>query len=173
MRFQARTLFTLVVVAVAAYAVVSAREWPLGTRLFPMVIGLSVLTLSLVQLFLDFYLVGRGSKANRKEDTGDLQVDWSVGSRVIAAKAAEFFGWLLGFFFCIWIFGFFVAVPLYGFLYLKFEAKEGWWSSFTLTVGVFVFFVGLFDQILHLPWPTPLIEAPEEIIRGAIPVFFE
>ena len=94
-----------------------------------------------------------------------------MSPKVVARKAGNFFAWLLGFYFCIWIFGFFVAVPLYGFLYLKFQAKEGWLLSLALTLGGFIFFVGLFDHILHLPWPTPLIEAPEEIIRSVIPDF--
>ena len=76
---------------------------------------------------------------------------------MVARRAGNFFAWLLGFFFGIWIFGFFVAVPLYSFLYLKYQAKEGWWLSLTLTLAVFAFFFGLFDQILHLHWFTPLI----------------
>lgn len=170
MRFRARMLFTLSIVAVSVYAVISAKDWPLGTRLFPWVIGVPVLFLSLVQLAVELYQ-SKHTRNPGREDTGDLQVDLSMSSLLVARKAGNFFAWLLGFFFCIWIFGFFVAVPLYGFLYLKFQAREGWWLSLVLTLGVFVFFVGLFDHILHLPWPTPLIEGPEEIIRGLIPDF--
>lgn len=170
MRFRARMLFTLSIMAVSAYAVITAKDWPLGTRLFPWVIGIPVFVLAVAQLAFEFYQSGRGPNPG-KEDTGDLQVDLSMSSVVVARKAGNFFAWLLGFFLCIWIFGFFVAVPLYGFLYLKFQAKEGWWLSLALTLGGFIFFVGLFDQILHLPWPTPLIQSPEEIIRGVIPDF--
>ena len=170
MRYRARMLFTLSVVAVSACAVISASDWPLGTRLFPWVIGIPVLILSLIQLAIEFNQTRRiGNPV--KEDTGDLQVDLSMSSVVVARKAGNFFAWLLGFFLCIWIFGFFVAVPLYGFLYLKVQAKEGWWLSLALTLGGFIFFVGLFDHILHLPWTTPLIESPEEIIRSVIPEF--
>ena len=170
MRYRARMLFTLSVVAVSACAVILAKDWPLGTRLFPWVIGIPVFLLSLVQLAIEFSQTRRiGNPV--KEDTGDLQVDLGMNSLLVARKAGNFFAWLLGFFFFIWAFGFFVAVPLYGFLYLKLQAKEGWWLSLALTLGVFVFFVGLFDHILHLPWPTPLIEGPEEIIRSVIPEF--
>ena len=170
MRFRARFLFTLSIVAVSAYAVIAAKDWPLGTRLFPWVIGIPVFVLALAQLAVEFYQ-SRRTRNSAKEDTGDLQIDLNMSSLLVARKAGNFFAWLLGFFFCIWIFGFFVAVPLYGFLYLKLQAKEGWWLSLALTLGVFVFFVGLFDHILHVPWPTPLIEGPEEIIRSIIPDF--
>ena len=67
--------------------------------------------------------------------------------------------------------GFFIAVPLYTFLYLKLEAKEGWVLSLGLTLGTFIFFVGLFDQIIHLSWHTPLVPQPDELIRSLIPQF--
>lgn len=168
MRFRARMLFTLSIAALSAYAVITAKDWPLGTRLFPWIVGIPVFLLSVVQLGIELYQT-RHMGNPVKEDTGDLQIDLSMSSMVVARKAGNFFAWLLGFFFCIWIFGFFVAVPLYGFLYLKFQAKEGWLLSLALTLGGFIFFVGLFDRFLHLPWPTPLIEAPEEIIRSIIP----
>lgn len=170
MRFRARMLFTLSIVAVSAYAVITANDWPLGTRLFPWAIGIPVFVLALVQLAVEIRASGHARNPG-KEDTGDLQVDLSMSSMLVAHQAGKFFAWLLGFFLCIWIFGFFVAVPLYGFFYLKIEAKEGWWLSLALTLGGFIFFVGLFDHILHLPWPTPIIEAPEEIIRSVIPEF--
>jgi len=170
MRFRARMLFTLSIIAVSAYAVITAKDWPLGTRLFPWIVGIPVFLLSVVQLAIELYQTRHmGNPVN--EDTGDLQIDLSMSSMVVARKAGNFFAWLLGFFFCIWIFGFFVAVPLYGFLYLKFQAKEGWLLSVALTLGGFIFFSGLFDQILHVPWPTPLIESPEEMIRSVIPDF--
>ncbi len=168
MRFQPRILFTLSVMIVAAYAVYTARSWPLGTRLFPWVVGIPVLVLSVLQIALETYQARRpGKQANR--DTGDLQVDWSMSSRVVARRAASYFGWLFGLFFTIWLFGFFVAIPAYAFLYLKLQAKEGWLTSLALTLGVFFFFIGLFDQILHIPWPTPLLPLPEEFLKSLLP----
>jgi len=157
MRFEAKTLFTLFMLVVSAYTVVSAWDWPLGTRLFPLIMGFTALILSLCQLSWELYRSVHAKSPEKREETGDLQIDWRMGSRAVALRAGNFFAWLFGFFFCIWIFGFFVAVPLYSFLYLKLQAKEGWWLSLALTVGVFLFFVGLFDKILHLHWFSPLI----------------
>ena len=157
MRFEAKTLFTLFMVVISAYIVVSAWDWPFGTRLFPLIMGFTALILSLLQLVVELYQSAHAKPSDKREETGDLQVDWRMGSGVVARRAGIFFAWLLGFFFCIWIFGFFVAVPLYSFLYLKLQAKESWWLSLALTFAVFLFFVGLFDQILHLHWSSPLI----------------
>jgi len=157
MRFEAKTLFPIFMVVISIYTVLSAWDWHFGTRLFPLIMGFTVLILSLFQLFWELYQSAHAKSSDKREETGDLQIDWRMGSRVVARRAGIFFAWLLGFFFCIWIFGFFVAVPLYSFLYLKLEAKEGWWLSLALTFAVFLFFVGLFDQILHLHWSSPLI----------------
>lgn len=161
-------LFTLCVIIVSAYAVYTARNWPLGTRLFPWVVGIPVLALSLVQIALEFYHALRPGKRTNVE-TGDLQVDWSISTGLVARRAANYFGWLLGLFFGIWIFGFFIAVPLYGFLYLKLQAEEGWLVSLALTLGIFVFFIGLFDQILHIYWPSPLLPLPEDFLKSLLP----
>jgi hypothetical protein len=168
MKFQLRTLFTLAIVIFSTYAVVSARDWPLGTRVFPWIVGIPLMTLSIIQLAREIFQA-RSITAPRKEDTGDLQVDWSMGSGVVGAKALRFYGWLVGFLFCIWLLGFFIAVPLYTFLYLKISARENWLTTISLSLATFIFFIGLFDQVLHLPWPTPVIDRPEELIRGVIP----
>jgi hypothetical protein len=161
-------VFTLAVVAFSSYAVWSARDWPLVTKLFPWIVGIPVLILAVIQLALE--VLQSSSRGTRgKEDTGDLQVDWNIASKTVAAKAGNFFGWLLGFFFCIWFLGFFIAVPLYTFLYLKVQAGERWLNSIGLALVAFAFFALLFDQILHLPWPRPVIEGPETIVRNSIP----
>lgn len=168
MRFHPKMLFTLSVIAVAGYAVYTSKEWPLGTRLFPWVVGVPVLALSIVQLALELYQARRPGQSGRVE-TGDLQVDWSMTTAVVIRRAGAYFGWLLGLFFAIWLFGFFVAIPLYAFLYLKIQAREGWLVSLALSLGVFVFFVGLFDQILHIAWPNPLLPMPENFVKSLMP----
>lgn len=168
MRFQPRMLFTLCVVIVAAYGVYTARNWPLGTALFPQFVGIPVLVLALIQLILDFYESTRPKKSE-VADTGDLQVDWSIDARLVGRRAANFFGWLLGLFFATWVFGFFISLLLFTFLYLKLQAKEGWLLSSGLTLGTFVFSVGLFDLILHVPWPDPLLPLPEDALKTLLP----
>ena len=62
--------------------------------------------------------------------------------------------WMLAFFAAIALLGFMVAVPLFLFLYLKLQGGEGWAMSIGLTAGVFAAFYGLFDALLHLPFPA-------------------
>lgn len=168
MRFQPRMLFTLLVIFFAGYAVYTSAGWPLGAKLFPRFVGIPVLILSLIQLVIEAYESMRPG-GRRQTDTGDLQVDLGMDRKVLVRRGGGFLLWLLGLFFGIWIFGFFVTIPLYCFFYLKFQAREGWPLSLGLTVGMMIFFVGLFDQILHIAWPEPLIPAPEALIKSLFP----
>ena len=73
------------------------------------------------------------------------------------AKVAQAAGWMLGFFAAIVLVGFMIAVPLFLFLYLKLQAREGWPMSIGLTLIVFAAFYGLFEALLHLPFPAGLL----------------
>jgi hypothetical protein len=39
------------------------------------------------------------------------------------------------------------------FLYLKFQSRESWPLTIALTMVAWIFFYGLFDRLLHLPFP--------------------
>jgi len=167
MRFQPRMLFTLAVIGFAGYAVYTSADWPMGARLFPRYVGIPVLILSLIQLVIDAYeSIG---PARAQKETGDLHVDMSIDRSVLLRRGGGFLLWLLGLFFGIWVFGFFITIPLFALFYLKFQAGEGWLLSLALTIGVIIFFVGLFDQILHIAWPEPLFPAPETLVKSLFP----
>ena len=87
-------------------------------------------------MILDTYQSFRPANAAHT-DTGDLQVDMSMGMGVV--------------------------------LYLKYQAKEGWLLSSGLTLGTFVFFVGLFHKILNVHWPKPLLPLPETLLKTVLP----
>jgi hypothetical protein len=162
-------LFTLCMMMVFSYVVVSARGWPLGSRLFPWFVGISMLVLTLIQSALELCQSARPESPEEDQETGDLQVDWTIGTRLVVRRVSIIFGWLVGLFLGIWLFGFFIAVPLFVLLYLKFQGREGWLLSFSLTLAALLFLIAVFDQILHVPWPHPLIAWPEAMLKFLLP----
>ena len=62
--------------------------------------------------------------------------------------------WIVGFFAAIWMIGFVPASALATFLYLKFGAGERWPISLVLTAACWLFFFGVFDYALQLPFPS-------------------
>jgi hypothetical protein len=96
------------------------------------------------------------------------EVAWILLSKTPEEKAAEYelpqqvvrrrsligVGWILGLLASVALFGFPIAVPLFVFLYLKLQGREGWIFSAVFTAAVWGAFYGLFDLLLHLPFPA-------------------
>jgi len=124
-------------------------------RLYPWTIGVPMLILAIVQVILDL----KGVKAKQSSDATPMDYQFSqVTDPVIARKRTiTMFSWLVGFIFGIWLLGFPIAIALMMFTYLKFQGKEPWVLSITLTVIAWVFFWILFVRLLNLPFPEGLL----------------
>lgn len=148
MHSKASLALALGIIAVSGYGVIAAWAWPWKASLFPLVIGIPVFCLAVAEAaWVIFGTTERGEKAQ------DFQIAQDVPGDLVLGRTANAAAWIVGFFAAIVLLGFPVAVPLFVFLYLKLGAKEGWILSALLTAAVWVFFYGLFDQLLHLPLP--------------------
>lgn len=138
------------IMALSGYAVIAAWFWPWKAALFPLAIGIPVFCLAAAEVL--WVLAGR-EDAGELGEARDFQISREVPQREVVRRSAVASGWIVGFFAAIVLLGFPLAVPLFVFLYLKLEANEGWTLSVVLTAAVWLFFYGLFDQLLHLPFP--------------------
>ena len=139
---------SIVVLLVSGYAVFAATGWPWKAALFPLAVGIPLFCLAATELL--WALFG----AAQEQEAMELALSTDAGARRRVALAAA---WMLGFFAAIVVVGFMIAVPLLLFLYLRLQAREGWALSISLTAGVFAAFYGLFDALLHLPFPAGLL----------------
>jgi hypothetical protein len=147
MHSRASLALALGIMAISGYAVVAAWSWPWKAGLFPLAIGIPVFCFAAAEaLWVLFGTTGRG-------ETKDYQFSHELPEREILKRTGVAAGWILGFFAAIVLLGFPFAVPLFVFLYLKLAAKEGWLLSALLTGAIWLFFYGLFDRLLHLPFP--------------------
>ena len=133
---------SIVVMLASGYAVFAASAWPWKAALFPLATGIPLFCLATTELLWAFL----GSDEKREAPEPGAQ-------RRVAIVA----GWMPGFFAAIVLLGFMVAVPLFVFLYLKVQAREGWAMSIGLAAAVLAAFYGLFDALLHLPFPAGLL----------------
>jgi hypothetical protein len=88
----------------------------------------------------------------------DFQLSAGVAPALARRRTAAAMGWLAGFLAAIVLLGFPLAVPLFMLLYLKLQGREGWAVSIALTAAVWALFYGLFDKLLHLPFPAGLLQ---------------
>jgi hypothetical protein len=130
----------------AGYGVYAATAWPWKAALFPLAIGIPLFCLAAVEALWSFF-----SRAEAKQEAMDLQITPPGRATWIAAA------WMVTFFALVVLLGFEIAVPLFVFVYLKFQGGEGWTLTIVITAIVAAVFYGLFDALLHLPFPPGLL----------------
>src|SRR5688572_7287556 len=131
---------------VCGYGIITAWDWPSKAALFPLAIGIPLFFLAAAEAA--WLLLGP-----REGKTQALDFQLSANAKSLPRTALAI-AWLLGFFAAIVLLGLPVAVPLFVLLYLKLQGGEGWLLSIVMTAAVWGIFYGLFDQLLHLPFPA-------------------
>jgi hypothetical protein len=138
----------VVIMVLAGWGTFSALDWPWKAKLFPLVIGIPLFCLAAAEALWEL-LGARGVKRT----AADLQFSGDQPPEVARRRTLLATGWIVGFFAMIVLLGFPLAVALLVFLYLKLQGKEGWIFTIVFTAAVWGFFYGLFDMLLHLPFP--------------------
>jgi putative tricarboxylic transport membrane protein len=145
--FGPAALFTLLIAAMIAVALFESRNFGFRAGLFPWVIGIPTLLFALVQLAKDV----TGQKEARAAD------EEAIAPELARERTVYIIGWTVGCFLAIWLLGFSYAVPLFIFIYLKLEGREGWLMSIAVTFFSWLFFYMLFERMLNVPFPDPLL----------------
>ena len=143
-----RTLFAGLFVAIFVYVVYEAL-YGFGAvekqaALFPLAVGLPSLALAILALVHEFRV-----PAAAVAETAAMAGERALRRRRTVSIAC----WTVGFFLMIWLLGFIAASAVATLAYLKLGAGEKWGVSIALTAVAWLFFFGLFDYGLHLPFP--------------------
>ncbi|MEE8076945.1 MAG: tripartite tricarboxylate transporter TctB family protein [Candidatus Binatia bacterium] len=163
-RFNPGALFTLLILLIFFGGVFTARQWQFQARLFPWTIGIPALLLCVAQLAMDLFRTTESDDPDDVSGLMDLPVDRSVPVSVVVHRAVNSFGWIIGFMLVIWLIGFIISVPLFVLLYLLIQAREKLWVSLVYTGAMLIFLLGVFHQVLHIPWPPGVFPGPQEMI---------
>jgi putative tricarboxylic transport membrane protein len=154
MRCSGRALFSLVLLGVGLFAVASASRWPFKAAFFPIVVGIPLAVLAGVQLVLDL----RGRGAQWTEPALDLQLGGDVPEEVARRRTLTLFAWIAGFVVLVALVGFPVAVPIFMLSYLGFQSGAGWRTTLGLAGAAWMFFYGVFQWLLRLPFEPGWIQ---------------
>lgn len=148
MHNRASLILALAIAALSGWAIFSALAWPWKAKLFPLVISLPLLCLALAEVL--WVLLGSASGAA----AADFKLSQEHAPEVTRRRTAIAVAWIVGFFVLILLLGFLIAVPLLVFAYLKLQGRESWLFSAAFTLALWAAFYGLFDHLLHLPFPA-------------------
>ena len=146
MHKKASLALSVLIMIVSGYGVFAATAWPWKAALFPLVIGVPLFALAAAEALWTLF----GTEP-AGEEARDFQL--SIGEDTLRRTLVAA-GWIFAFFAAIVLLGFPIAVPLFVFLYLKLQGREGWGMSLAITLGTWAVFYGLFDLLLHLPFPS-------------------
>jgi hypothetical protein len=152
-RCSGKGIMNASLMAAGIWAVISGLNWPRRAGLFPTIVASVVLILASIEL---------GYSLFEKEDAEDTdRIDFKLSTEVDQALAnrrtLSTFLWLAGFLLVIILLGLPVAIPLFMFSYLKFESKESWFVSFSLTVVFWGCFYFLFIWLLKTQFPEGVL----------------
>ena len=134
---------SLLIMLVAGYAVFAATAWPWKAALFPLAIGIPLFCLAAAELLWSVF-----GHARAEALEGDPELEGATRRMLLAVA------WMVGFLAAIVLLGFPIAVPLFLLLYLRLQGGEGWIISIVITAIAWAVFYGLFDALLHLPFPA-------------------
>ncbi len=148
MHNRASLILAIAIAALAGWGIFSALAWPLKAKLFPLVIGIPLFCLALAEILWVTLGSSRGAAA------ADFKLTQDHPPEVVRRRTLIAVAWIIGFFALILLLGFLIAVPLLVFAYLRIEGKESWIFCAAFTLVLWAGFYGLFDQLLHLPFPA-------------------
>ena len=149
-----QSLFALLILGVFAYVVYQAK-FGFGAlepraALFPLVVGVPGLLLAIYVFFKDLL------QRTRKVETAGagLYTEPEVDPILERQRTVSIGCWIVGCFLAIWVLGFIPASAIATLLYLKYGAGERWPITLALAAACWLFFFGVFDYALQLPFPT-------------------
>jgi hypothetical protein len=143
---KASLALSALIMIVSGYGIIAATAWPWKAALFPLVIGIPLFALAAAEALWTLFGTDPAT-----EEARDFQL--SIGNDTLR-RTLSAVGWIFAFFVAIVLLGFPIAVPLFVFLYLRLQGREGWGISIAMTLGTWAVFYGLFDLLLHLPFPA-------------------
>lgn len=141
-------VFTALIGCAMAGALWVARDWPIRASIGVWVLGIIGVTLALWQILLDL----RSQKTSQERsafEAPQVETEAKWGN-------VEIWSWIVGFYLLIILIGFMIAVPLFVLAYSRFYGAR-WPVATGLSVVAWSFVYGVFEKILHVPWPTPLL----------------
>src|SRR5688572_4869458 len=150
-------LFALLLAAVLVFVFYEAKfgfgaDEP-RAALFPLVIGIPSLLIALYVTVKEFFTSGRQLTVEVDPLASEAEIDPVLARQ----RTAAIIFWIFAFYLAIWLFGFTGAAAIATFFYLKFGAGEKWPIAVALGTAGWLFFFGVFDYGLHLPFPEAAI----------------
>lgn len=164
-RFDLNTLFYIFFIGLLAIMLLDSGDWKPAAKRVPIFVGYITIIVAIISFLTHTFHIGgsRGPSGNAESETRealhlDIEVDDDdVPTNIMRRRAFAFLGWLIGFVLVTAVIGMLPAIFLFVIAYMKREANEPTGLSVGCAVGLTLFCYVVFDYLLALPWPRPLL----------------
>jgi hypothetical protein len=149
-----RVLFCVFLIAVAGFAIYTARGWAFKAALFPLAVSIPLLILASVQLLQIIF--------DRSESVDvsavDLEFTRDLPPELARRRVIDTFSWIIGFIASVYLVGFPLTVPIFIFCYLKFQSDVGWLAALVATAITWGGFYALFQWLVHIQFEPGAVQ---------------
>jgi hypothetical protein len=171
--FHPAQLFTLFMIALIGSAVLMALSWDFSAKIVPLVVGCVALAAAGLSLFNDMFrkpepaiesLAEHAKHEAEQQLTADQKIHMDLSSetahlptKIIAKRAARFFGYLIAFMVVMSVIGLIPTIAIFVIFFMRYENKERWALIIPYTVVLLVSVSFIFDYVMAIPWPPTFI----------------
>ncbi len=153
-RLKLEDLTYVFFIGIALYMLVTAQGWLFLAKIGPTVVASIVVIAGTISLAYKVFFANTGGGVHMD---ATIDPNNALPIKLVLTRAARFFGWFLAFLACMALIGIIPTVPLMIVAFMRIEGRESWRLSLILAVCVTAFVYGVFDQIIHVPWPSNFI----------------
>lgn len=154
-----------VLLALFAYAIVDAQQWPRAVSLFPLVsaiIGGAMVLLVLLREIPE----ARGAMVTAGGAGAAIRSAWEKAE---LTGASAYFGYMLAIILLSMVVGQKIAIPIFVAVYLVRWGEYDWKVALAYAVAAWAILVFFYDWVMSLLWYPPLIES---FVRSVLPARF-
>jgi hypothetical protein len=144
-------MFALFFFVLFFVAVLTARDWYLSAKLFPLFAGIPGMVFAAIQAWRE--ITGKDSRTETAGIQMDEQYDETIDSSIRRRRTTWFFSWLSATAVGIWAAGLPIGLSISLALWTRIEGKESWGVSLCVGTVTFLIVWGLFTKFFGLGWP--------------------
>jgi hypothetical protein len=160
LRLGRQALFTCFLILAVGVALWFSQSWPPAARFVPHAAAYAALFFAALNLATEIFAPHSTRAAMPQQAhgaTAELTQAEPLPVRIMAQRAARYFGWLVGFLIAGAAIGMLPALFLFVVLQMRLEFRERWGFSLAAScIATFLLWL-LFDRTFALPWPQSLL----------------
>jgi hypothetical protein len=156
-RLSVSAIMPFLLAAMFALALIDSADWRFEARIGPQIISSIALACAFGVLIMEMFAPSGVAAVSAQAGHGDFLNSQNLPPGAVWRRTTVFFGMWLGLFALVKIIGMLPAVFIFVGLAARFWGGERILTSLAMAVCMTAFVWGVFEELLAIPWPLPLV----------------